>query len=387
MPFKRGQKWVAQVRKDGQRREKLFPTKSQAMDWETRMRRKPASDWSERTDTVCIGDWSQQYLDSAKARFTQKTYAEKVALFKLFFGKVDPTTPVRKLKPADVMAYILDQKEARSGNAANKDRKNLVAAWNWGMKYMNPPLPGPNPCLVDRMPEVREPRYVPPEEDFWKVYAVAEGQDKVMLLAFLHLAARRGEIFRMKWADVDFANSRARLWTRKRMGGSFEYDWLPMTGELRKVLKGWWDDRPVKDQAHVFLCLDKTEFCRDFYGKPFLYRLHVMKRLCDRAGVPHFGFHAIRHLSASILFKLGYGVGVIQSILRHQSPSTTERYLRSVGLEKVREALEDLKPGQAKVVKFPRVPQESEPAEAENKKPSEEPSTPQTAMAKRADAS
>jgi integrase len=159
----------------------------------------------------------------------------KVTLFKLFFEKVDPTAPVRKLKPADVMAYILDQKEARSGNAANKDRKNLVAAWNWGMKYMNPPLPGPNPCLVDRMPEVREPRYVPPEEDFWKVYAVAEGQDKVMLLVFLHLAARRGEVFRLTWADVDFGNNRAILWTRKRMGGSFEYDWLPMTAELSKT--------------------------------------------------------------------------------------------------------------------------------------------------------
>lgn len=382
MPFKRGSKWVAQVRKDGQRRERVFSTKTEAMDWESRMRRKSASDWNVKTVMVCLGDWSQLYLDSAKARFAGKTYDEKFALFKRFFEKVDPTTPVLKLKPADVMAYILDQMEARSGNAANKDRKNLLAAWNWGMKYMNPPLPGPNPCLIDRMPEVRKPRYVPPEEDFWKVYAVAEGQDKVMLLAFLHLAARRGEIFRLTWADVDFANSRVRLWTRKRTGGTFDYDWLPMTGELRKAMMGWWEQRPVKDQPQVFLCLDQTEFCRDYYGKPFLYRIHLMKRLCDRAGVTQFGFHAIRHLSASILFKLGYGVGVIQSILRHRSPNTTERYLRSVGLEKVREALEDLKPGKAAVVKFPMVNQEQAPAESKNKKPSEEPSTPQTAGAK-----
>ena len=40
---------------------------------------------------------------------------------------------------------------------------------------------------------------------------------------------------------------------------------------------------------------------------------------------------------------MGYGIGVIQSILRHHSPNTTERYLRSVRMEKVREALEDLK--------------------------------------------
>jgi integrase len=175
------------------------------------------------------------------------------------------------------------------------------------------------------MPEVRKPRYVPPEEDFWKVYAVAEGQDNVMLLALLHLGARRGEIFRLTWADVDFANSRVRLWTRKRTGRTFDYDWLPMTGEHRKALMGWWEQRPVKDQPQVFLCLDQAEFCRDYYGKLFLCRIHLMKRLCDLAGVTQFGFHTIHHLSASILFKLGYGVGVIQSILRHRSPITTER--------------------------------------------------------------
>ena len=30
-------------------------------------------------------------------------------------------------------------------------------------------LPMPNPCLVDRFPEERHPRYIPSEEDFWKV--------------------------------------------------------------------------------------------------------------------------------------------------------------------------------------------------------------------------
>ena len=203
-------------------------------------------------------------------------------MFKRFFEFVSPTLPVSQLKPADTMAYIIKQKEERSGYAANKDRKNLVAAWNWGMKYMKMPLPGPNPCLVDRMPEERQPRYVPSEEDFWTVYEAAEGQDKIMLLAFLHLAARRSEIFRLTWSDVDFGNNRIRLWTRKRTDGSYEYDWLPMTKELRKSLSWWWDNRPIKDQPHVFLCLDQTEFTREYYGQPFIYRLQFMRRICDR---------------------------------------------------------------------------------------------------------
>ena len=79
-----------------------------------------------------------------------------------------------------------------------------------------------------------------------------------------------------------------------------------------------------------------------------------MRRLCDKAKVPRFGFHGIRHLSASILFNAGHDLGVIQAILRHRSPSTTERYLKSIGLERVREALESLslKADSAEVIAF-----------------------------------
>ncbi|WP_145980997.1 tyrosine-type recombinase/integrase, partial [Desulfamplus magnetovallimortis] len=74
----------------------------------------------------------------------------------------------------------------------------------------------------------------------------------------------------------------------------------------------------------------------------FAVRQHFMRKVCEKAGVKPFGFHAIRHLSASLLYSLGYSVSVIQTILRHRSPSTTEKYLRSFGLESAREALENL---------------------------------------------
>jgi integrase len=88
--------------------------------------------------------------------------------------------------------------------------------------------------------------------------------------------------------------------------------------------------------------LEEKPFCKENYGKPFKYRLHFVQRLCDRAGVKPFGFHSIRHLTASTPYRLGYEVAVVQVILRHKSPSTTERYLRTLGLESVRGALEDM---------------------------------------------
>lgn len=334
----------------------------------------PLKDWLNETSTVCLIDWATRYLHYAKTRFSPKTYQEKGSVFRRFFKQVDPSQPVDDLSAGQVLDCIQVEATKRTGYAANKDRKNLVAAWNWGIKYMG--LPSPNPCLVDRMPEERQPRYIPPEEDFWRVYDAAEGQDKVMLLTFLHLGARRGEVFRLSWSDVDFGSTRIRLWTRKRKGANLEYDWLPMTQELREALMWWWENRPIKDNPYIFLCLEKTPFCQEYYGQPFRYRLQFMRRLCDRAGVKRFGFHAIRHLSASILYNLGYEPAVMQTILRHKNPSTTDRYLKSLGLEGTRQALEGLSKKRGNVLEFTaKRAKKGDP----KKKPSEEPSSPQTA--------
>ena len=112
----------------------------------------------------------------------------------------------------------------------------------------------------------------------------------------------------------------------------------------------WWEQRPIKDQPFVFLCHENSPFTKEYFGQPFKVRVQFMRRLCKRCKVKRFGFHAIRHLSASILFNQGYEVGVIQTILRHKSPNNTERYLQSIGLERVRDALENLSDGKGKIL-------------------------------------
>jgi integrase len=302
------------------------------------MRKNAFSDWQQ--NMTCLAQWAEQYLDFCKIRFVYKTYDEKKSTFKRLFKEVDATLPVTGLNMTMTLKFVQNQLKNRSGYGANKDRKNLLAGWNWGIKYMDPNLPLPNPFLVEKMPEERSPRYVPSEKDFWKVFNLTQGQDRIMLLAFLHLAARRGELFRLKWSDVDFENFRVRLWTRKRKGGALEFDWLPMTNDLSQTLSWWKENRPIKGKDHVFICLEEFSFCQNFYGEPFKTRQHFMRKLCKKAGVKKFGFHAIRHFTASSLYRLGSNLSEIQAILRHKSPSTTERYLKSIGIEKVRGSLE-----------------------------------------------
>ncbi len=77
-----------------------------------------------------------------------------------------------------------------------------------------------------------------------------------------------------------------------------------------------------------------------------------MERLCKRAEVKPFGFHNIRHLTASILYKKRYPLAIIQAILKHANPNRTARYIRSLGLEETREALEEGLKGPAQVIEF-----------------------------------
>jgi integrase len=331
MPYKRKKKnkveWIADVMKEGHRFYKIFETKSEAIAWESDIRRKPLEELMTPLESSKLIEWATKYLEYAETKFTEKTFKEKKVVFKRFFKNIDPSLSVDRLEPVQVLNHLRKQAKARSGYAANKDRKNLMAAWNWGIKYLK--LPSPNPCLTERFPENRRTRYVPPESDFWKVYEVTQGQDRVMLLAYLHLAARRGELYRLRWEDVDFDNQRVRIGTRKRWGGSLEYDWLPMTDEL-------FDAMIVHRQS----ANNEWVFPNSKSGDPFTSRQMKMHKLCTLAGVKYFGLHAVRHLTASILAQEDVPMVTIQRILRHKNLTTTEKYIR--GLEPVRPALQIL---------------------------------------------
>lgn len=355
---------VGSIMVNGKRREKWFPDASKASQraaatWEAEERERMLEAALTPTASLNVQTWVTEYLnDVVRRKLSKKTYEEKKAAFIRFaeHKSVSPELPVEDVDRFLARRFLDDMLDTgRSGNAVNKDRKNLGAAWKWGCENLKGWPIGENPFhAVAKYQEERSPRYVPPDDDFWKftdhLEALAQSgdpqavQDHVMHQVFLHLAARRGEVFRLKRSDLDFDQDRVRLWTRKRRGGQLESDWLPMPSGLRALLINWLQIRLTlpADSEHVFVCLSKTEFCDPYYLKPFTARIHFMRRICNRIGIKPFGFHAIRHFSATHLFRKGYALRIIQTILRHKSPSTTERYLRSIGLDPaVREALEE----------------------------------------------
>lgn len=320
MPYQeQNGKWRAHRMINGKRRTKMFKTKTEAKRWEGGQNEKTFAEQKIDTDSLTAFEWATGYLDHAKMTVGYKTYnEEKVPAFKRLLKELDPDMPATDITPDICLRFLSKQAKDRSGNAANKDRKNLCAAWNWGVKYKG--FSRDNPfMIVDPFPAEKKPRYVPPEEDFWKVYNAANEDQQLLLLVFLHTAARRGEVFRLRWDDIDFDRNLVRLGTRKRKGGAMEYDWIPLTEDLKQALSV-----KRKRTSSVYVFCDED-------GQPYKHRQHLLRRLCQRVGVKAFGFHAIRHLSASILANEGVDVPTIQYILRHKSATTTSRYLHRLG--------------------------------------------------------
>jgi integrase len=57
----------------------------------------------------------------------------------------------------------------------------------------------------------------------------------------------------------------------------------------------------------------------------YMHRPRLMRTLCKRAGVRHFGFHAIRHYVASYLAdKQKVSITQVSHLLRHQTKATTD---------------------------------------------------------------
>lgn len=184
--------------------------------------------------------------------------------------------------------FLVQRYEEGGANVANKYRKNLLAAWTWGLDF------------VEDFPQVAAPfrkippfsvthgeRYVPPEEDVIKVLHQARGQDLVMLLTLFYTGARRGEVFRLTWQDVNLPEGKLRLRDHKTGNGRERVRWLRLHPELVKALSWWNEARPCCVE-NVFM----QTHCDAHLGEPFQQRRHFMRDLCERAGVKPFGFHA-----------------------------------------------------------------------------------------------
>jgi len=154
-----------------------------------------------------------------------------------------------------------------------------------------------------------------------RILAAANPDDMPLLIIPIHTAARIDELLRLKWQDVNFEQRTVTLWTRKKKDGNWKPRYVPINNDLYRALWPLW----VRREQEEWVLYNRKEDNR--YNR----RPKLMSSICKRAGVNHYGFHSIRHFTATHLHdEKKVATGVIGGILGHESKQTTEVYLHSI---------------------------------------------------------
>ncbi|WP_302579707.1 site-specific integrase [uncultured Desulfovibrio sp.] len=318
---KNGPRWIADVYQDGVRigRKAGFRSRREALAWEEEQK-------SLRTQPEDLGlrDVCTAHLLYCESRLKPNTISYKKTAYRRFIEYAGAMTPFRKIDKATIDGFVEAAAKMISKKTANKYKTELSSLWAWAGKegYVT----GNPPRQIDAYAVKKAVKYVPPAADIKSLLTVAKpGFEHDFLICLLHTAARISEIRVLAWEDVDLGRRIVTLWTSKRRGGNMEARKIAMSTTLHEVLSRLWAAR-FRDERYVF----NDPNTGTAYTRTSNRIKYLMRDLCLRAGVTHFGAHSLRHFLATG-FHDPYKA---QKVLGHQNLKTTEIYLHDLGVDR-----------------------------------------------------
>lgn len=232
-----------------------------------------------------------------------------------------------EMTPRIIQEYLIERKGV-SAYTANKELRYLRAMFSQG-KRKDWVQKDPTESL-DFFPVEKSVKYVPSPSDIDRVIAEANPDTQDYLWTIRETMGRMSEINQLRWEDIDLETKTVILYTRKKRGGHRTPRRLYMTAGLHEILSRRNSER-VEGVPWVFWHRYWSRRKGDFVVGPFDDRKKLMKKLCSKAGVRYFRYHALRHSGASLMDNAAVPIGAIQRILGHENRKTTEIYLHSIG--------------------------------------------------------
>jgi len=170
--------------------------------------------------------------------------------------------------------------------------------------------------------------------------AARDHDDRVLLLLLIDAALRIGECAGLMWSDVDLVGGSMTIQrnvsrTVLQDTPKGEVGTIKLTARLAEALR---QQRAVRKGRFVLVPkLRKVEHASDYVLG------HVVRFLQEKAGLPAYGAHRIRHSVLSILARAGVTPYALQALARHAHLSTTmEFYIHLNKAELAAQAIEAL---------------------------------------------
>jgi integrase len=257
--------------------------------------------------------WLNEYVATNLKPSTRRTYEQRLRLNLL------PTVGKQRLN--EITSHdveLLKMKLLKDGgrpSTVNKAlsvlRKCLETAIEWEL-----------PAKLPRIRWMREP---PPQSDFLTVAeadallrAVQTEPWSLMVLCALRTGMRLGELFGLRWEDLDF--ERRQLCVRRSVNRGFETSpknnrvrYIPLASDLLAELA-----RRRKANGYVFTKNEERVTASAAWN--------ALNRAILRARLRPIGWHVLRHTFASQLAADGVSLFMIQWLLGHSDQKMTQRY-------------------------------------------------------------
>lgn len=273
---------------------------------------------------MALRDICTLHLLYCENRLKPNTISYKKTAYSRFIKHCGATTPFSQIEKATVDNFVETVSKMISKKTANKYKTELSALWTWACKEGH--AVGNPPQQIDAYSVKKTGCYVPPAGDVKKLLEAAKpGFESDFITCLLQTAARISEIRNLAWENVDLERRIITLWTSKRRGGNMESRKIAMSNTLHEVLSRL-DNQRKNGEKYVF----NDPSTGTAYTRTCNRIKYLMRDLCKKADIPHFGAHSLRHFMATN-FHDPYKA---QKILGHQNLRTTEIYLHDLEVDR-----------------------------------------------------
>lgn len=259
------------------------------------------------------------------AQTTVKTYQDQFRLFLNFFNNYDPGD-LSEPEIRNYLLYLVEKKKV-SRSTQNQAINAIKFFYEIVLKQERKVYYLERPMKERKLPQVLS------QEDILKIFSVTENlKHKTMLMLIYSAGLRRGEMLRMRVADIDM--NRGAVFIKGSKGNKdrqsiLAHSLVPyLTKYLEEYKPGYWlfegEAGGQYSERSINLVLTKA-----------LRKSEIKKEVT---------LHTLRHSFATHLLEAGTSTRYIQVLLGHESAKTTEIYthVSRFALDKIKSPLDNL---------------------------------------------
>lgn len=218
---------------------------------------------------------------------------------------------------------ILKSRGARSDPTLNRYLRSFASLCSWAIQARAVPKGWAHPCKGIKTPRERpgRVRFLDDEERTRLLAAArASSWDRLYPLVLLALTtgARRGEIERLTWADIDLPRALATVHVTKN-GSPRVLPLVPSVVELLTALRKQ-DARRFDNVSRRLVFHSPSRPDQAFEFTPAWHKAMAA------AKIENFRFHDLRHCCASYLAQQGASLLEVADVLGHKTMRMVQRY-------------------------------------------------------------